>query len=131
LTEAPSGEQPKAALHGTPAADLPGPMAERTGEAMLKPLNDRVVIKKSKETLSPGGIHMPEGAGEKPGEGQVVAVGPGQYEMGLFVPTTVKAGDKVLFDRHVGHAIKLNGEELLVVNERDILGVLDFTATNV
>ena len=92
----------------------------------FKPLHDRVVIRRvEEEARSAGGIIIPDTAKEKPQQGEVVAVGPGgRNEKGELVPMEVKAGDRVLFGKWSGTEVKLDGEELLIMKESDIMGVL-------
>ena len=92
----------------------------------FRPLHDRVVVKRVEaEDKSKGGIIIPDTAKEKPQEGQVVAVGPGgRDENGKLVPMGVKAGDRVLFGKWSGTEVKLDGDELLIMKESDIMGVV-------
>jgi chaperonin GroES len=92
----------------------------------FRPLHDRVVVKRiDAEEKTKGGIIIPDNAKEKPSQGQVVAVGPGgRDEAGKLIPIDIKAGDKVLFGKWSGTEVKLDGEELLIMKESDILGVL-------
>jgi chaperonin GroES len=93
----------------------------------IKPLNNRVLVKRSKAHVTKGGIILPETAQEKPKEGTVMAVGPGaRDEEGSLHPLTVKIGDKVLFSSYAGTEVKQNesDEEYLLMTEEDILGVL-------
>ena len=92
----------------------------------FRPLHDRVVVKRiDAEAKTPGGIIIPDTAKEKPQEGEVIAVGPGgRDEAGKLIPIDVKAGDKVLFGKWSGTEVKLDGEELLIMKESDIMGVL-------
>ncbi|AGS26015.1 chaperonin GroES 4 (plasmid) [Rhizobium phaseoli] len=92
----------------------------------FRPLHDRVVIRRvDSEEKSRGGIIIPDTAKEKPQEGAVVAVGPGvRDEAGKLAPLDVKAGDRVLFGKWSGTEIKIGGEDLLILKEADILGVL-------
>ena len=93
----------------------------------FRPLHDRVVIKRAEvETKSAGGIIIPDTAGEKPQEGEVVAVGPGgRDEAGKLIPIDLKKGNKVLFGKWSGTEIKVDGKELLIMKESDIMGVLE------
>jgi chaperonin GroES len=93
----------------------------------FRPLHDRVVVKRSEqETKSAGGIIIPDTAGEKPQQGEIVAVGPGaRDESGKLVALDVKKGDKVLFGKWSGTEVKIDGQELLIMKESDIMGVLD------
>ena len=92
----------------------------------FRPLHDRVVVKRlTAEEKTAGGIIIPDTAKEKPMEGEVVAVGPGaRNEAGQLVPLDVKAGDKILFGKWSGTEVKLNGEELLIMKESDIMGII-------
>jgi chaperonin GroES len=93
----------------------------------FRPLHDRVVVKRiDAETKTKGGIIIPDSAKEKPQEGEVVGVGPGgRDEAGKLIPIDIKVGDKVLFGKWSGTEIKLDGEELLIMKESDIMGVLN------
>jgi chaperonin GroES len=92
----------------------------------FRPLHDRVVVKRiDADDKSKGGIIIPDTAKEKPMQGEVVAVGPGgRDEAGKLVPIELKAGDKVLFGKWSGTEVKLDGDELLIMKESDIMGVL-------
>jgi chaperonin GroES len=92
----------------------------------IRPLHDRVVIRRVRaEEKTPGGIIIPDTAQEKPMEGEVVAVGPGaRNEQGLIVALDVKAGDRILFGKWSGNEVKLDGEELLIMKESDIMGIM-------
>ena len=94
------------------------------------PLHDRVAVKRvAEETKTKGGIIIPDTAQEKPMEGEIVACGPGaRDESGKLVPLDVKAGDRILFGKWSGTEVKLNGEELLIMKESDIMGILEGTA---
>ena len=93
----------------------------------FRPLHDRVLVRRvGEETKTPGGIIIPDTAKEKPQQGEVVAVGPGaRDDAGKLVPLDVKAGDRVLFGKWSGTEVKIDGEELLIMKESDIMGVLD------
>jgi chaperonin GroES len=93
----------------------------------FRPLHDRVVVKRiDAEEKTKGGIIIPDTAKEKPHQGKVVAVGPGgRDEAGNLIPIDIKAGDRVLFGKWSGTEIKLDGEELLIMKESDVMGVLD------
>src|ERR1700693_2727594 len=96
-------------------------------EAMkFRPLHDRVVVKRvDAEEKTKGGIIIPDTAKEKPQEGEIVAVGPGgRDESGKLVPMDVKAGDRVLFGKWSGTEVKIEGDELLIMKESDIMGVV-------
>jgi chaperonin GroES len=92
----------------------------------FRPLHDRIVVKRIEgEEKTKGGIIIPDTAKEKPQEGKVVAVGPGgRDESGKLVPLDVKAGDRVLFGKWSGTEVKIDGEDLLIMKESDILGVI-------
>ena len=92
--------------------------------AKIEPLGDRVVIKPTpKEEVSKGGIVLPDTAKEKPQEGKIIAVGPGRLtEEGNRIAMEVKKGDKVLYSKYAGTEFKLDGEEVIVMREGDILG---------
>ena len=96
----------------------------------FRPLHDRVLIRRvESEEKTIGGIIIPDTAKEKPMEGEVIAVGPGaRGEDGKIQPMDVKAGDRVLFGKWSGTEVKLDGEELIIMKESDIMGVLDGTA---
>ena len=93
----------------------------------FRPLHDRVVVRRiDAEEKSAGGIIIPDTAKEKPQQGEVVAVGPGaRDEHGKLTPLDVKAGDTVLFGKWSGTEVKIDGEELLIMKESDIMGVLE------
>ena len=97
----------------------------------FRPLHDRIVVKRiTAEEKSLGGIIIPDTAKEKPMEGEVVAVGPGaRNEQGQVVALDVKAGDRVLFGKWSGTEVKLDGEELLIMKESDIMGIIEGSAT--
>ena len=92
----------------------------------FRPLHDRVVVKRiEEEAKTAGGIIIPDTAKEKPQQGEVVAVGPGaRDEAGKVNPLDVKAGDRVLFGKWSGTVVKLNGEDLLIMKESDIMGII-------
>ncbi len=93
----------------------------------FRPLHDRVLVKRAnEETKTAGGIIIPDTAKEKPSEGKVIAVGSGvRDENGKLVPLDVKKGDRVLFGKWGGTEVTIDGEELLIMKESDIMGVLD------
>src|SRR6188508_3434396 len=94
----------------------------------ITPLHDRVIIKRIEDTVNQtaGGLFIPDTAKEKPQEGEVVAVGEGKYkEDGTRQPLDVKQGDRVLFGKYSGSEIKIDGEELLIMREDEILGILE------
>ena len=93
----------------------------------IRPLHDRILVKRLEEAeKTKGGIIIPETAQEKPMQGKIIAVGPGaRDESGKLVPLDVKKGDTVLFGKWSGTEVKVDGEELLIMKESDIMGVLD------
>ena len=92
----------------------------------FRPLHDRVVIRRLEgEEKTKGGIIIPDTAKEKPQEGEVVAVGPGgRDEAGKLIPIDIKVGDRVLFGKWSGTEVKIDGEELMIMKESDILGII-------
>ena len=97
----------------------------------FRPLHDRVVVKRvEEEGKTKGGIIIPDTAMEKPMEGEIVAVGPGaRDEAGKLVPLDVKKGDRILFGKWSGTEIKLDGEDLLIMKESDIMGIIEGAAS--
>jgi chaperonin GroES len=95
-------------------------------KSKFRPLHDRVVVKRIEaDEKSKGGIIIPDTAKEKPSQGEVTAIGPGgRDETGKLIPIDVKVGDRVLFGKWSGTEVKLDGEELLIMKESDIMGVL-------
>jgi chaperonin GroES len=93
----------------------------------IRPLHDRVLVRRvDEETMSAGGIVLPGSATEKPTEGEVLAVGKGKIlENGDVRPMDVKVGDKIMFGQYSGTAVKVDGEELLMMREEDIMGVIE------
>jgi chaperonin GroES len=93
----------------------------------FRPLHDRVVVRRlDAEEKTAGGIIIPDTAQEKPMEGEIVAVGPGaRDEAGKLVPLDVKSGDRILFGKWSGTEVKLDGEELLIMKESDIMGIIE------
>ncbi|QKV58640.1 MAG: co-chaperone GroES [Dechloromonas sp.] len=92
----------------------------------IRPLHDRVIVKRVEaERTTASGIVIPDSAGEKPDQGEVLAVGPGKRDdNGKHIPVDVKVGDRVLFGKYAGQAVKVDGQEVLVMREEDIMGVL-------
>ena len=92
----------------------------------IRPLHDRVIVKRvEEETTTPGGIVLPGSAAEKPSQGVVLAVGAGKaLDNGTVRALEVKVGDKVLFGKYAGNEVKVDGEDLIVMREEDIMGVL-------
>jgi chaperonin GroES len=96
----------------------------------FRPLHDRVVVRRIEgEEKTKGGIIIPDNAKEKPQEGEVIAVGPGaRDDAGKIVPLDLNAGDRVLFGKWSGSEIKLDGEDLLIMKESDVMGVIEGAA---
>jgi chaperonin GroES len=99
---------------------------EAMAKAKFRPLHDRVVVRRIEaQEKTKGGIIIPDTAQEKPQEGEVIAVGPGgRDETGKLIPIDVKTGDRVLFGKWSGTEVKIEGEELLIMKESDIMGVV-------
>jgi chaperonin GroES len=121
-------------MRGREAVSLPAPsqsekmtLQHEVGSMKFRPLHDRVVVKRIEEdTKTAGGIIIPDTAKEKPQQGEVIAVGPGaRDEQGKVVALDVKPGDRVLFGKWSGTEVKIEGEDLLIMKESDILGVLE------
>ena len=94
-------------------------------ETKVKPLADRVVIKALEDTEQMrGGLYIPDTAKEKPQQGEIVAVGPGRFDEGTRVPMDVKVGDKVLYGKYSGTEVTIDGEQLLILRESDVLAVI-------
>ena len=93
----------------------------------IRPLHDRVIVKRlEEERTSPGGIVIPDSAAEKPSQGKIVAIGKGKIlEDGSVRALDVKVGDKILFGKYSGTEVKIDGEELLVMREEDIMAVIE------
>ena len=96
----------------------------------FRPLHDRVLVRRvDEDETSAGGIIIPDTAKEKPSQGEIIAVGPGaRNEKGEITPLDVKKGDLVLFGKWSGTEVSLDGEDLLIMNESDVMGVLEMTA---
>src|SRR5271157_862812 len=108
---------PEAGIAGQPGAQL----------MKFRPLHDRVIVRRIEgEEKTKGGIIIPDTAKEKPQEGEVIAVGPGaRDESGKLVPLDLKAGDRILFGKWSGTEVKIDGEELLIMKESDVMGVVE------
>ena len=93
----------------------------------IRPLHDRVIVKRiEEERKSAGGIVIPDTAAEKPDQGEIIAVGKGKKDdQGKLIALDVKVGDKILFGKYSGQTVKVKGEELLVMREEDIMGVIE------
>jgi chaperonin GroES len=99
-------------------------MATKTS-VKVSPLADRVVVRALEETEQMrGGLYIPDTAKEKPQQGEIVAVGPGRFDEGKRVPMDVKVGDKVLYGKYSGTEVTLDGEQLLILRESDVLAVI-------
>ena len=96
----------------------------------FRPLHDRVVVRRvEQESKSSGGIIIPDTAKEKPMEGEIIAVGPGgRDESGKLIPIDLKPGDRILFGKWSGTEVKIDGEELLIMKESDIMGIVEGAA---
>jgi len=107
--------------------DIRWPRTKEEVDMAFRPLHDRVVVKRLEgEEKTKGGIIIPDTAKEKPQEGKVIAVGPGgRDESGKLTPLDVKAGDRVLFGKWSGTEVKVDGEDLLIMKESDIMGIVD------
>jgi len=93
----------------------------------IRPLHDRVIIKRlDNERKTASGIVIPDNAAEKPDQGEVLAVGPGKKDdNGKLIPVDLKVGDRVLFGKYAGQTVKIDGDEILVMREEDIMGVVN------
>ena len=111
-------------------SDLKNLFVPKENDMTFRPLHDRVLVRRVEaEEKTAGGIIIPDTAKEKPQEGEVIAVGPGaRDESGKLVPLDVKVGDRILFAKWSGTEIKLNGQDLLIMKESDVMGVLEETA---
>jgi chaperonin GroES len=95
-------------------------------KTILRPMADRVVVRPLKrEEKTAGGLYLPENAKEKPQEAEVIAVGPGRYEEGKRLPMDVSVGQKIVYSKYSGTEIKLDGEEVLILRESDILAIVE------
>jgi chaperonin GroES len=102
-------------------------MATKSAAAVkVNPLADRVVVRALEEAESMrGGLYIPDTAKEKPQQGEIVAVGPGRFEDGKRVPMDVKSGDKVLYGKYSGTEVTVDGEQLLILRESDVLAIIN------
>jgi len=93
----------------------------------IRPLRDRIIVKRLEaERTTASGIVIPDNAAEKPEQGEIIAVGPGrQDDKGQTIPMQVKVGDRVLFGKYAGQTVKVDGQELLVMREDDVMGVIE------
>src|SRR6187455_2405277 len=110
----------------SPESAIPFRSCLRRFPMNFRPLHDRVLVRRlEQDEKTPGGVIIPDTAKEKPMQGEVVAVGPGcRDESGKLIPIDLKSGDKVLFGKWSGTEVKLDGEELLIMKESDIMGVI-------
>ena len=94
---------------------------------MIRPMHDRLIVKRSApETVSAGGIVIPDAAAEVTDSGEVLAIGTGKVtDDGRTIPVTVKVGDRVLFGKYAGQTVKIKGESLVVMRESDVMGILE------
>ena len=99
----------------------------------FRPLHDRVVVRRvTADEKTAGGIIIPDTAQEKPSQGEVIAVGPGgRDESGKLIPIDIKVGDRVLFGKWSGTEVKIDGEDLLIMKEADLMGIIDKSETGV
>jgi chaperonin GroES len=109
----------------------PGVVQEETKPMKFRPLHDRVVVRRVRsEEKTAGGIIIPDTAQEKPQEGEIIAVGPGaRDETGKLVPLDVKNGDRILFGKWSGTEVKIDGEDLLIMKESDVMGIIEGKAS--
>jgi len=125
----PGPRTPKTGLSGTPFQGALFRLSETLKEEAvnIRPLHDRVIVRRlEEERKTPGGIVIPDTAKEKPVQGEVVAVGKGKVmEDGKVRPLDVKVGDKILFGKYSGTEVKVGADELLVMREEDIMGVIE------
>jgi chaperonin GroES len=121
-----SAKRRKLSPSGAPSCSKRALAPIKENNMAFRPLHDRVVLRRLEgEEKTKGGIIIPDTAKEKPQEGEVVAVGPGaRDEAGKLVPLDVKAGDRVLFGKWSGTEVKIDGQELLIMKESDILGIV-------
>jgi chaperonin GroES len=113
-------------FRGQPRPENEPPKGTVMAKSRFRPLHDRVVVKRiDAEAKTKGGIIIPDSAKEKPSQGEITAVGPGgRDEAGKLIPIDLEVGDRVLFGKWSGTEVKLDGEELLIMKESDIMGVL-------
>ncbi len=102
-------------------------MAKKSKTPTIRPLGTRVLVKRieDEEQKSEGGIFLPDSAKEKPQDAEVITLGTGKNEDGEIIEFTVKVGDKILISKYGGTDVKINGEECLIINESDILGIIE------
>jgi len=122
---------PRAGLSGPERRNLKNLFVQKENDMTFRPLHDRILVRRVEaDEKTAGGIIIPDTAKEKPQEGEVIAVGSGaRDEAGKLVPLDVKAGDRILFGKWSGTEIKLDGEDLLIMKESDVMGVIENAAT--
>jgi chaperonin GroES len=122
---------PRAGLSGPERRNLKNLFVQKENDMTFRPLHDRILVRRVEaDEKTAGGIIIPDTAKEKPQEGEVIAVGPGgRDEAGKLVPLDVKVGDRILFGKWSGTEIKLDGEDLLIMKESDVMGVIENAAT--
>ena len=122
---------PRAGLSGPERRNLKNLFVQKENDMTFCPLHDRILVRRVEaDEKTAGGIIIPDTAKEKPQEGEVIAVGSGaRDEAGKLVPLDVKAGDRILFGKWSGTEIKLDGEDLLIMKESDVMGVIENAAT--
>jgi chaperonin GroES len=123
--------EPRPGPSGPERRNLKNLFVLKENDMTFRPLHDRILVRRIEaEEKTAGGIIIPDTAKEKPQEGEVIAVGPGaRDESGKLVPLDVKVGDRILFGKWSGTEIKLNGEDLLIMKESDVMGVIENVAT--
>jgi chaperonin GroES len=100
-------------------------VTKQTTSVHVAPLSDRIVIRATADgEAMRGGLYIPDTAKEKPQQGEIIAVGPGRFEKDKRVPMDVKVGDKVLYGKYTGAEVTIDGEQLLIIREADVLAVL-------
>ena len=118
---------PMFAIAAIPMIVATGAVQEERQPMKFRPLHDRVVVRRvESEEKTAGGIIIPDTAKEKPQEGEIIAVGPGaRDEAGKLVPLDVKTGDRILFGKWSGTEVKIDGEDLLIMKESDVMGIIE------
>jgi chaperonin GroES len=121
------GRVPRSGPAGSERRNLAKSVVQEENDMTFRPLHDRILVRRIEaEEKTAGGIIIPDTAKEKPQEGEVVAVGPGgRADNGQLQPLDVKVGDRILFGKWSGTEIKLDGEDLLIMKESDVMGVIE------
>jgi chaperonin GroES len=129
--DAREGRAPRSGLPGRSGGTSHNLFVPKENDMTFRPLHDRVLVRRIEaDEKTAGGIIIPDTAKEKPQEGEIIAVGPGaRDETGKLVPLDVKVGDRILFGKWSGTEIKLNGEDLLIMKESDVMGVIGDSET--